>query len=51
MLGSLPWAIEFGEEEVKTMLNQAGEVLRWYDNMQRVVPTWYRVYSHCRIQE
>lgn len=41
-IGSLPWAIPFGEEEVATMRNQAKEILEWYDGMRTVVPTWYR---------
>jgi aminoglycoside phosphotransferase (APT) family kinase protein len=41
-LGSLPWAIPFGEEEIRVMQNQAAQVLQWYDNMQNPVPTWYR---------
>ena len=40
-LGSLPWAIPFGEEEIQVMRNQAAQVLEWYDGMQNVVPTWY----------
>ena len=40
-LSSLPWAIPFGQDEVNTMLNQAKEVLSWYDNMRNPVPTWY----------
>ena len=38
---SLPWAIPFGDGEVQTMLNQAKDVLDWYDNMQNPVPSWY----------
>lgn len=41
MLGSVPWAIPFGEREVSTMLNQAKDVLSWYNNMENPVPTWY----------
>lgn len=41
MLSSIPWAIPFGEGEVKTMLNQAADVLSWYDGMKNPVPTWY----------
>lgn len=41
MISSLPWALPFGDDEVKTMLNQAREVLYWYDNMKTVVPKWY----------
>ena len=41
MLSSIPWAIPFGEGEVRTMLNQAADVLRWYDGMKNPVPCWY----------
>jgi len=40
-LSSVPWAIPFGEEQIKIMLDQAKEVLGWYDNMKKIVPTWY----------
>jgi len=40
-LSSLPWAIAFGEGEIRVMRHQAEEVLGWYDDMRRVVPGWY----------
>lgn len=40
-LGSIYWAIPFGQEEVDTMLTQAKEILDWYDDMRNPVPTWY----------
>lgn len=40
-IGSLPWAIPFGEGEILVMRNQAAQILQWYDQMHRVVPTWY----------
>lgn len=40
-LSSLYWAIPFGQDEVNIMLNQAKEILSWYDNMRNPVPTWY----------
>lgn len=40
-LSSVPWAIPFGEKEIRTMLDQAKNVLIWYDNMKNVVPSWY----------
>ena len=40
-LSSLPWAIPFEEEQIEVMVNQAKEVLSWYDNMKNPVPTWY----------
>lgn len=41
VLGSIPWAIPYGQEEVNTMLRQADELLCWYDGMERLVPSWY----------
>jgi len=40
-LGSLPWAIPFGEGEIQVMREQAAQVLEWYDGMKNVVPAWY----------
>lgn len=40
-LGSLPWAIPFGEREIRVMQQQAAQVLSWYDGMKQVIPTWY----------
>lgn len=40
-LSSIPWAIPFGEEQVRLFLEQGKEVLAWYDGMQNFIPTWY----------
>jgi aminoglycoside phosphotransferase (APT) family kinase protein len=40
-LSSIPWAIPFGQDEIDTMINQAKDILIWYDNMKNPVPTWY----------
>ena len=40
-LSSVPWAIPFGDGEIKVMLDQAKDVLGWYDNMTEIVPSWY----------
>ena len=40
-LGSLPWAVDFGEKEIFVMRRQAAEILGWYGNMTRIVPRWY----------
>ena len=45
MLSSVPWAIPFGDGEVQVMLNQAKDVLSWYDNMRKVVPSWYSYFK------
>ncbi|KAA3631941.1 MAG: phosphotransferase family protein [Bacteroidetes bacterium] len=41
-IGSLPWAIPFGDKEVTIILNQINEVLSWYENFDQSVPNWYR---------
>lgn len=41
-LSSMPWAIPFGEEQIAVMRNQALEILSWYENMTRIIPTWYK---------
>ena len=41
-LSSLPWAIPFGEKEIRVMRDQAAQVLQWYDSMNHPVPAWYR---------
>ena len=40
-LGSVPWAIPFGEEQIQVMVEQAKDVLRGYDDMKNPIPTWY----------
>lgn len=40
-LSSIPWAIPFGEEEVNTMLRQVQSVLKWYDDFNTYIPSWY----------
>ena len=41
-LSSVPWAIPFGQSQIQVMVNQAKDVLRWYDNMTTPVPIWYK---------
>ena len=41
-LSSIPWAIPFGDEQIQVMVNQAKDVLSWYDDMKNSVPTWYK---------
>lgn len=40
-LSAVPWAVPFGEAEVKVMLDQAQNVLRWYDDFNSHIPKWY----------
>lgn len=38
-LGSLPWAIPYGEAEVRVMRDQTKQILTWYKG--GIVPSWY----------
>lgn len=40
-LSSVPWAVQFGQKEIDTMLRQTQNVLNWYDNFQSYIPAWY----------
>lgn len=40
-LSSIPWAIPFGESQVKVMINQAQNVLNWYSDFNSYIPSWY----------
>ncbi|WAA08900.1 aminoglycoside phosphotransferase family protein [Fervidibacillus albus] len=40
-IGSIPWAVEFGEKEINTMKDLATFVFESYDYMQNPVPSWY----------
>ena len=41
VLGSLPWAVPYGQTEIAVMRQQAAQVLQWYENMNHIVPNWY----------
>ena len=43
MISSLPWAVGFGEAEVRTAIENAERVLGWYDDLRNVVPDWYGI--------
>lgn len=40
-LSSIPWAITYGKLEAKTMINQAKQVLYWYNDFESFIPNWY----------
>ncbi len=41
-ISSVPWAIPFGEEDVKCMINNANEVYDYYNGLKTYVPIWYK---------
>lgn len=40
-LSSVPWAMDYSQEQIDVMLNQVKDVLNWYDNYKLTVPIWY----------
>ncbi|WP_343770880.1 aminoglycoside phosphotransferase family protein [Clostridium malenominatum] len=43
-ISSIPWAIPFGEVEIKYMMDNAKKVFEWYDGFKTYIPLWYREY-------
>lgn len=41
LLSSIPWAIPFGQQQVDIMLDQAKQLLAWYDHFDHYKPSWY----------
>ncbi len=41
-IGSIAWAILYGDKEIKILLSQTKEVLEWYENFDQTMPKWYR---------
>ena len=41
VIGSISWAIPFGQEEVNVMIGQTKNVLGWYKELKSYIPNWY----------
>ena len=41
LISHLPWAIKFGENDVKTAFTVYECAMKWYDNFNLTIPTWY----------
>ncbi|MGT2756868.1 aminoglycoside phosphotransferase family protein [Streptococcus ovuberis] len=42
VIGSIPWAIPFGEQQVQTMIERAEAVLDWYQKFEQRIPSFYK---------
>ena len=42
VVGSIPWAVNYGNDQLTTMLERAKLVLDWFDNFERVIPKFYK---------
>ena len=41
-LASIPWAIKFGEKEVNVMLTNSINMMKYFNDFETVIPTWYK---------
>lgn len=42
LISHIPWAVTFGEEEIKTAQRIAEYQMLWYDGFSLEIPTWYK---------
>ena len=42
VVGSIPWAVNYGNGQLTTMLERAKLVLDWFDDFKRVIPKFYK---------
>ena len=42
LISHLPWAVSFGEEEIKVSRMIENNQMKWYDNFKLEIPTWYK---------
>ena len=42
LISHLPWAVKFGQQEIKTALEVANNQMKWYHNFELEIPTWYK---------
>ena len=42
VVGSIPWAVNYGNDQLTIMLERAKIVLNWFDNFERVIPKFYK---------
>ena len=42
VVGSIPWAVNYGNNQLTTMLERAQLVLDWFDDFERVIPKFYK---------
>lgn len=42
LISHLPWAVTFGQQEIRTALEVSDHQMRWYDHFELEIPTWYK---------
>lgn len=41
-LSAVSWAVPFGDKEINFMIENANNLVKWYDEFNTVVPVWYK---------
>ncbi|MET3557863.1 aminoglycoside phosphotransferase (APT) family kinase protein [Streptococcus rupicaprae] len=42
VIGSISWAIPYGEKQVQTMIQRADDVFNWYQGFETLIPSFYK---------
>ena len=42
VVGAIPWAVNYGNNQLTTILERAQLVLDWFDDFERVIPKFYK---------
>lgn len=42
LISYIPWALKFGEKEIQKGYQNYEKIMKWYDNMNLIIPTWYK---------
>ena len=43
VVGSIPWAINFADNQLEIMIKRAKLVLDWFDDFERLIPKFYKI--------
>ena len=42
LISHLPWAMTFGEKEVETAIKVFNDTLKWFNDFNSLIPTWFQ---------
>ena len=42
LISQLPWSVKFGQTEIETALKVADNQMKWYNEFELDIPTWYK---------
>lgn len=50
LLGTIPWAVGFGEAEIDVALKNTKKIMEVYDNFKTYIPEWYKENNDIKIK-